>query len=136
MRISDWSSDVCSSDLLHAQAGLHEATRAALAAIVEASRDLKPVLLVGAALERNGRRYNCAVAIAHGRVLGVVPKSFLPNYREYYEKRWFAPGAGLTGLTIEIGGETVPFGTDLILAARDLPRSEEHTSELQSLIRR
>src|SRR3546814_17133894 len=89
MRISDWSSDVCSSDLLHAQAGLHEATRAALAAIVEASRDLKPVLLVGAALERNGRRYNCAVAIAHGRVLGVVPKSFLPNYREYYEKRWF-----------------------------------------------
>src|SRR3546814_10469804 len=112
MRISDWSSDVCSSDLLHAQAGLHEATRAALAAIVEASRDLKPVLLVGAALERNGRRYNCAVAIAHGRVLGVVPKSFLPNYREYYEKRWFAPGAGLTGL-----------------------RSEEHTSELQSLMR-
>src|SRR3546814_12880714 len=112
MRISDWSSDVCSSDLLHAQAGLHEATRAALAAIVEASRDLKPVLLVGAALERNGRRYNCAVAIAHGRVLGVVPKSFLPNYREYYEKRWFAPGAGLTGLTIETGGETV--------------RSEEH----------
>src|SRR3546814_18697382 len=62
-------------DDLHAQAGLHEATRAALAAIVEASRDLKPVLLVGAALERNGRRSNCAVAIAHGRVDGGVPKS-------------------------------------------------------------
>ena len=70
---------------------------------------------------RNGRLYNCAVAIARGRVLGVVPKTFLPNYREYYEKRWFASGAGLTGLTIELGGEDVPFGTDLIFAADDLP---------------
>jgi NAD+ synthase (glutamine-hydrolysing) len=59
--------------------------------------------------------------IARGRILGIIPKSFLPNYREYYEKRWFAPGVGLTGLTAEIGGETVPFGTDLIFAARDLP---------------
>src|SRR3546814_15446055 len=100
--------------------------RAGLAAIVEASRDLKPVLLVGAALERNGRRYNCAVAIAHGRVLGVVPKSFLPNYREYYEKRWFAPGAGLTGLQIEIGGETDPFVTDLIFTACQLPEFDFH----------
>ena len=113
-------------DDLHLQAGLQQATRAALAAIVAASRELKPVLLVGAALERNGRLYNCAVAIARGRVLGVVPKSFLPNYREYYEKRWFAPGAGLTGLTIEVDGEAVPFGTDLIFAATDLPHFVFH----------
>jgi NAD+ synthase (glutamine-hydrolysing) len=55
-------------------------------------------------------------------VLGVVPKSYLPNYREYYEKRWFAPGVGLTGLDIPIvAGQTVPFGPDLIFAASDLP---------------
>ena len=48
---------------------------------------MTPVLLVGAPLRRAGRLYNCALAIARGRLLGVVPKSFLPNYREYYEKR-------------------------------------------------
>jgi NAD+ synthase (glutamine-hydrolysing) len=52
--------------------------------------------------------------------LGVVPKSFLPNYREYYENRWFAPGVGLTGLEIALGGHAVPFGTDLYFAASDL----------------
>jgi NAD+ synthase (glutamine-hydrolysing) len=65
-------------------------------------RALKPVLLVGAPLRRNGRLYNCAVVIARGRILGVVPKSYLPNYREYYEKRWFASGIGLTGLEIAL----------------------------------
>ena len=78
--------------------------RRAIAAIVEASAKLKPVLLVGAALRRNGRLYNCALAIARGRILGVVPKQFLPNYREYYEKRWFASGLGLTGLDIDCRG--------------------------------
>ena len=70
---------------------------------------------------RNGRLYNCAVAVHRGAVLGVVPKTHLPNYREYYEKRWFASGAGLTGLSIELGGQDVPFGTDLLFAAADLP---------------
>jgi NAD+ synthase (glutamine-hydrolysing) len=55
------------------------------------------VLVVGAPLRRNGRLYNCALAIARGRILGVVPKSFLPNYREYYEKRWFARASASTG---------------------------------------
>ncbi|MGA1800271.1 NAD(+) synthase [Sphingomonas sp. 4RDLI-65] len=108
-------------DDLHLQTAQQRATLAAIAAVVEASADLRPVLLVGAALVRNGRLYNCALAIAHGRVLGVVPKTFLPNYREFYEKRWFASGAGMTGLTIDLGGEEVPFGTDLIFAAHDLP---------------
>src|SRR6185503_7327343 len=81
---------------------------------------LKPVLVVGAPVRRNGRLYNCAVAIAKGRILGVVPKSFLPNYREYYEKRWFAAGVGLTGLEIELAGQTAPFGVDLLFEAADL----------------
>jgi NAD+ synthase (glutamine-hydrolysing) len=58
--------------------------------------------------------------IAKGRILGVVPKSFPPNYREYYELRWFAPGWGVTGLEIEVAGQRVPFGTDLIFEASDL----------------
>ncbi len=108
-------------DDLHLQTAQQRATLSAIATVVAASATLRPVLLVGAALVRGGRLYNCALAISRGRVLGVVPKSFLPNYREFYEKRWFASGAGLAGLTIELDGETVPFGTDLIFAARDLP---------------
>ncbi|MET4895941.1 NAD(+) synthase [Sphingomonadaceae bacterium jetA1] len=108
-------------DDLHLQGAMHRATYEALGAMVDASAALSPVLLVGAALPRNGRLYNCAVAISRGRILGVVPKTFLPNYREYYEKRWFASGAGLTGLTIELDGQSVPFGTDLIFAAEDVP---------------
>ncbi|CAN5540392.1 NAD(+) synthase [soil metagenome] len=108
-------------DDLHLQDALIAGTLTALLEVVKASEKLRPVLLVGAALQRNGRLYNTAVAVHRGRILGVVPKSFLPNYREYYEKRWFAPGAGLTGLTIAIDGEEIPFGTDLIFAASDLP---------------
>ncbi|GGO96814.1 NAD(+) synthase [Stakelama pacifica] len=108
-------------DDLHLQDALCDASEAALARVAEASETLSPALLMGVALRRNGRLYNCAVAISRGRVLGVVPKSHLPNYREYYEKRWFAPGAGLTGLEIEVAGQRAPFGTDLIFAASDLP---------------
>jgi NAD+ synthase (glutamine-hydrolysing) len=106
-------------DDLHLQDALQAATQEALGAVVAASAKLRPVLLVGAALPRNGRLYNCAVVIARGRVLGVVPKTFLPNYREYYEKRWFASGAGVSG-EIEIAGQTAPFGADQIFAASDL----------------
>ncbi|MET0245850.1 MAG: nitrilase-related carbon-nitrogen hydrolase, partial [Sphingomonas sp.] len=107
-------------DDLHMQDAILAATEAGIANIVEASRMLKPVLVVGAAVRRNGRVYNCGVAIARGRILGVVPKSFLPNYREYYEKRWFASGSGLAGLDIQLAGQTAPFGTDLVFAAADL----------------
>jgi NAD+ synthase (glutamine-hydrolysing) len=108
-------------DDLHLQDALLAATETAVAQVAEASAELRPLLLLGAALRRNGRVYNCAVAVHRGRVLGVVPKTFLPNYREYYEKRWFAAGAGLVGLSIVIAGGTVPFGTDLLFAASDLP---------------
>ncbi|MGN6279438.1 MAG: NAD(+) synthase [Sphingomonas sp.] len=108
-------------DDLHLQAAQHQATDAAIAAITKASAKLRPILVAGAALPRAGRLYNCAIVIARGRVLGVVPKTYLPNYREYYEKRWFASGHGLAGLTIDLAGDTIPFGADLIFAAADLP---------------
>lgn len=108
-------------DDLHLQSAQHRATEAALAAVIAASATLRPVLVVGAALPRGGRLYNCAVVIARGRLLGVVPKTFLPNYREYYEKRWFASGAGVVAPgQITLAGQQVPFGTDLIFAASDL----------------
>lgn len=107
-------------DDLHLQSAQLDAVETALARVIEASGDLSPVLVVGAALRRNGRVYNCAVATARGRLLGVVPKVFLPNYREYYEKRWFASGHGLTGLMIDVAGHQAPFGTDLVFAASDL----------------
>ncbi len=108
-------------DDLLLQDALLRRVRDELEGLVAASRDLAPVLLVGAPLAHNGRLYNCAVAISRGRVLGVVPKSFLPNYREYYENRWFAPGAGVVGLEMDLAGRSVPFGTDLIFSAADLP---------------
>ena len=107
-------------DDLHLQDALLDAVEAAVAQICEASKALSPVLAIGAPVRRNGRLYNCALAISRGRILGVVPKSFLPNYREYYEKRWFAPGAGLTDLEVTLAGQTVPFGVDLVFAAEDL----------------
>jgi NAD+ synthase (glutamine-hydrolysing) len=107
-------------DDLHLQEALLDGVVAAIGEVVAASVDLAPVLLVGAPLRRNGRLYNCAIAISRGRILGVVPKLFLPNYREYYEKRWFASGADMRGMEIDLCGQRVPFGIDLLFAATDL----------------
>lgn len=108
-------------DDLLLQHALIERVEAALAEVVAASADLHPVLVLGAPLKRAEKLYNCAVVIAHGQILGVVPKSFLPNYREFYEKRHFAHGRGCTDLWMALAGEEVPFGTDLIFAAANLP---------------
>ncbi|HZQ63211.1 MAG TPA: NAD(+) synthase, partial [Casimicrobiaceae bacterium] len=108
-------------DDLLLQDALLDAVEAGIARLLEATRALAPVVIVGAPVRRNGRLYNAAVVISRGRILGVVPKSFLPNYREYYENRWFAPGAGVIGLDVTLAGQTVPFGTDLLFAASDLP---------------
>lgn len=108
-------------DDLLLQNAILERVEEGLAEIVAASAELDPVLVVGAPLKRADKLYNCAVVIARGQILGVVPKSFLPNYREFYEKRHFAHGRGCTDLWIAVAGEDVPFGTDLVLAAANLP---------------
>ncbi len=105
-------------DDLHLQEALLEACTAELGRIVEASRDLRAVLVVGLPHRDRGRLYNTAAVVHAGRVLGLVPKSFLPNYREFYEARWFTPGLGVVGRTTEVGGEPVPFGVDLLFRAR------------------
>src|ERR1700744_911248 len=92
----------------------------ALVDIVAASADLLPVLVVGAPLRYRHRIYNTAVVIHRGAVLGVAPKSYLPTYREFYERRQVAPGDDERGV-IRICGIEVPFGPDLLFAASDLP---------------
>lgn len=108
-------------DDLHLQSALLDAVEAAVGEIVAASAGFDPVIAIGAPLRRAGRLYNCALVIAGGRLLGAVPKSYLPNYREFYEKRWFARGQACRGLTIAVGGTEVPFGVDLLFAAENLP---------------
>ncbi|CAA0134845.1 Glutamine-dependent NAD(+) synthetase [Mycolicibacterium vanbaalenii] len=99
---------------------LLEGVEHALLEVIAGSAELLPVLVVGAPLRYRNRIYNTAVVIHRGRVLGVVPKSYLPNYREFYEKRQFAAGADEHG-EIRVGEADVPFGPDLLFAAADLP---------------
>ncbi len=94
--------------------------------MVRGSADLLPVLVVGLPLVHGTRVLNCAVVIHRGRVLGVAAKSYLPTYREFYERRHFAPGDDRRGATIEVCGAEVPFGPDLIFAATDLPDLKLH----------
>src|SRR5260370_40554717 len=101
------------------QDALLDATERALATVVEASTRFMSVLVVGAPLWQGARIYNCAVVIHRGRVLGVVPKTYLPTYREFYEHRQFAAGDDERGV-ISIGGRDVPLGPDLLFAATDL----------------
>ncbi|HWK41437.1 MAG TPA: NAD(+) synthase [Croceibacterium sp.] len=108
-------------DDLLMQSALLDAVEGAVAEIAAANAELSPVLLIGAPLRRGGRLYNCALAVADGKVLGVVPKSYLPNYREFYEKRWFSSGISVRGQTISVAGVEVPFGVDLIFASERIP---------------
>ncbi len=118
-------SELCLSgyaiDDLFLQDVLLAAVEEAIGTLVEASRELRPVLVVGAPLRKGHRVFNCAVVIHDGAVLGVAPKSYLPTYREFYEARWFASGEDQRGENIRVAGADVPFGVDLIFRAADLP---------------
>ncbi|MCW2773942.1 MAG: synthetase [Nocardioides sp.] len=106
-------------DDLFLQDTLLDAVLDAVATVVEASLDLAPVLVVGAPLVHGNRVLNAAVVIHRGRILGVAPKSYLPTYREFYERRWFAPGDDVRGTTI-LAGQEVPIGPDLLFEAVDV----------------
>ena len=85
--------------------------------IAEHSRQLTPVLLIGAPLRFENRLFNCAVVIYRGRVLGIVPKTYLPSYREFYETRQFSAARHAAGGEVEFLGSTVPFGNDVLFRA-------------------
>jgi NAD+ synthase (glutamine-hydrolysing) len=110
--ISAYSND----DLFH-QDTLLDATETALARLVGESRQLMPMLIVGAPLRFEGKLFNCGVVIYKGKVLGITPKTYLPNYREFYEKRQFTSGRNAVSREVLFLGERVPFGSDLIFDA-------------------
>ena len=107
-------------DLFH-QDALLDAVVAALDTVRRETADLDSLILVGAPLRFENRVYNCAVVLQRGRVLAVVPKSFLPNYREFYERRYFAAARDAAVSEVTLLGQTVPFGTDIVLRADDVP---------------
>jgi NAD+ synthase (glutamine-hydrolysing) len=107
-------------DLFH-QDALLDASEDALGRLVRASAEMGTVLIVGAPLRVEQKLFNCAVVIHRGRILGVAPKSFLPNYREFYEKRQFTRASAATARELRLLGQEAPFGNDLIFEATDLP---------------
>ncbi len=101
------------SDLLMNQS-LIQAQNEALKDILKNIKKIDTVAVVGIALFEADRLYNCAAVIQHGKILGLVPKSYLPNKKEFYEKRQFTTGRDITHATVELCGATVPFGVDLL----------------------
>jgi NAD+ synthase (glutamine-hydrolysing) len=122
-----------SVDDLFLQDTLLAGVQDAIAEIVAASAELMSVLVVGAPIAWRSRVYNCAVVIHRGEVLGVAPKAYLPNYREFYERRWFAPGDDMAGEWLDIGGETVPFGPDVVFTAHDVPGLSLHVEVCEDM---
>ena len=105
----------------------------AIAEIATASADLMTALVVGAPLVQGNRVHNCAVVIHRGSVLGVAPKSYLPNYREFYERRWFAPGDDRELEWITVAGQEVRFGPDLIFRCLDVPGLDLHVEVCEDM---
>ncbi len=110
-------------DDLHMQGALLDEVERQIAVLAEATAGAGLVAVVGAPLRSADRLYNCGVVLGNGGVLGVVPKTYLPNYREYYEKRWFAPAIELNPgeRAVRLAGEEVRFGTDLLFEAENRP---------------
>ncbi|WP_132993105.1 NAD(+) synthase [Gordonia zhaorongruii] len=115
-----------SVDDLVQQDALLDGVMDALMTVVEATRRVSPVVLVGAPLRIDDALYNCAVIIHDGQVLGVAPKSYLPNYREFYEQRYFAAARDTVVDSITLGDHEIPFGADLVFEAVDLPGLRFH----------
>jgi NAD+ synthase (glutamine-hydrolysing) len=114
-------------DDLHHQQALLAGALGAVDAIRAESVELRPVIIVGAPLPIEGGLFNCAIIIHRGRLLGIVPKSFLPEYREYYEKRQFRAARDLVVADVRLLGESVPVGVDLLFSCRDVPGFVLHT---------
>jgi len=108
------------ADLFHTEA-LRAAAVHGLSEMAEATHDLPVVLVVGLPLLVQDRLYNVAAVLAKGRVLGLVPKTFLPNSSEFYERRWFSPAHTLNAITVRLNGVDVPVGAEFLFEALDLP---------------
>lgn len=101
-------------DLFHNRALLDQTTEA-LGLLLEQTMTLESVIIIGMPVVTGDTMYNCAVALQKGRILAAVPKTYIPNYNEFYEKRWWQSGAGISTHDIELCGQAVPFGTRQLL---------------------
>ncbi|WP_374455498.1 NAD(+) synthase [Nocardioides sp.] len=122
-----------SVDDLFLQDTLLATVEEAIAEIVAASADLMTALVIGAPLVQGNRVLNCAVVVHRGSILGVAPKSYLPTYREFYERRWFAPGDDRELEWITVAGQDVRFGPDLIFRCLDVPGLDLHVEVCEDM---
>ncbi len=107
-------------DLFHQQSLLDEVRQQLVELVNQSSDPFRGVFVVGAPLAVDGLLFNCCVVVQGGRILGVVPKSYLPNYKEFYEARWFASAFKARTTTLTIGTQQVPFGRDLLFEATNV----------------
>ena len=119
-------------DLFH-QHALLDACQAALAQVLGASEDLRTVAVVGMPLRVGHALFNCAVVLQRGRLLGVVPKTYLPNYGEFYEARQFSDADRATRTEVELLGQQVPFGAQLLFEAHDVSDLRFHVEICEDL---
>jgi NAD+ synthase (glutamine-hydrolysing) len=119
-------------DLFHQQA-LIDAAEDALALLLERTRKLPIAALVGLPVSVDGRLYNCAALLCRGRLVGVVPKIYLPNYREFYEARYFTPGDAAACAEIRLAGQSSPFGTGLVFRIAEQPAFVLHVEVCEDL---
>ncbi len=125
-------SSYTAEDLFHQEA-LLDAVLAAIARLVDASSELGSALVVGAPLRVEGRLFNCALVVHRGHLVGVVPKSYVPAYREFYEKRQFAAARDTSVDEITILGQQVPFGADLLFCASGVEHLVVHVEICEDL---
>jgi NAD+ synthase (glutamine-hydrolysing) len=104
----------CTAADFYLHTGLQTQAEAALADLAKATSGLPTLLALGLPVVLEGRLFNCAVLLQRGRILGVVPKTYLPGYAEFYEPRWFEPAYRAPSDTVRLAGQTAPFGTDLL----------------------
>ncbi len=102
---------------LFGQRLLLESAEHAIAKIVEATRSTRLIAVIGAPLQQCDKLFNTAIVVGNGHIYGIVPKTNLPNYKEFYEKRWFCPASDADSNTIECCGKCVPFSTQLLFTA-------------------
>ncbi len=119
-------------DLFH-QRALLDGCEAALARVVAASEGLATVAVVGLPLRVDHSLFNCAAVVHRGRLLGIVPKTYLPNYGEFYEARHFNPADHAQSTQILLFGQSVPFGADLLFEAEDVPNFCFHAEICEDL---
>ena len=105
---------------LFRQRSILEQSQEILGQLLQETADTKILAIIGMPVFLSDKLYNAAVIFQSGRILGVVPKAYIPNYSEYYEQRWFASGIDVAGKTVKLAGQTAPFGTDILFECEEI----------------